>query len=182
MINEQMNNQDLRKDILQLEEQINIKKKQLFLNRLETISGMSFAKSCISHVEINLSSSDNTWNISYNHITDMYNSNDYTYTEDSETEENEDIGHKETVISFGKNSKYFIRGGVKLTIYRNTAGELRVINPDYEFDIDLDEQRQLVQTYADNPNLPEWLAIKVFLYLSDNKWDDQSLINHLSTV
>jgi hypothetical protein len=107
---------------------------------------------------------------------------------DHKSDELEQHGNPETVekkitqISFGKLKKYFLKGGIKFNIYRNSNGELRIINSDYEFELDLEEQKSLILKYASNKNVPEWLAIKVFLYISYNKWDDRSIINHLSVI
>ncbi len=92
------------------------------------------------------------------------------------------VEKKVTQISFGKLKKYFLKGGIKFNIYRNSNGELRIINSDYEFELDLEEQKSLISKYSSNKNVPEWLALKVFLYISYNKWDDRSIINHLSVI
>jgi hypothetical protein len=92
------------------------------------------------------------------------------------------VEKKITQISFGKLKKYFLKGGIKFNIYRNSNGELRIINSDYEFELDLEEQKSLILKYTSNKNVPEWLALKVFLYISYNKWDDRSIINHLSVI
>jgi len=172
----------LRDEILELEKILSEKKKQLFLSRIETIADAELKSNGISNVEINLDTENELWQISYVHKTDQYCPLDYANNEDKEVVQPDPPETKETLITFGKNKKYFIRGGIQLNVYRNSAGELRILNPDYEFDLDLDEQRALVSDYADNHNLPEWLAIKVFLYLSDNKWDDAAIISHLSSV
>lgn len=187
----------LREEILALEKTLNEKRKILFLNRLEAIAECRFKNSGITDMSITFNQQDNTWQISYLHKTQNFNFNDYSHNnaqdihdlvEDAqELEEEVKVESsagvpKETRIIFGKSSKYFIRGGIKYNIYRNTTGELRITNPEYEFDLDLDQQRSLVCGYSENHNLPEWFAIKTLLYLSDNKWDDQSFINHLSIV
>ncbi len=181
---------ELRSEILLLERSLTEKKKRLFMGRLENIAKHQFDKSGVSDVCISLDPEKSTWQISYLHTTDKYDVYDYAY-DGSDTEPDIDPNidpnietkqEKETRILFGKASKYFIKGGIKLNVYRNTAGELRVINPNYEFELDLDEQRNLVREYSENIHLPEWFAITTMLYLSDNKWDDQSWINHLSIV
>lgn len=187
---------DLKTEILQLEKILSQKKKQLFFNRLEKIAGDSLNSKGIDNIDIQHNSTDKTWQISYTHKTNNYSSSMYAYSGDSDSDHDQepDINSaqhsaqefsgipKETKISFGKSNKYFIKGGIKLHVYRNTAGELRVINPEYEFDLDLDEQKKLVREYSENHDLPEWFAIVVMLYLSDNEWDDAAFINHLSIV
>lgn len=186
---------DLKTEILQLEKILAQKKKQLFFNRLEKIAGCSLYTRGISNIDIQHNSADKTWQITYTHQTNNYSSAMYSYNEsesdDDHTSEMESADdhsavksgiQKETRITFGKSNKYFVRGGIKLHVYRNTAGELRVINPEYEFDLDLDEQKKLVREYSENYDLPEWFAITTMLYLSDNMWDDEAFINHLSIV
>jgi len=194
---------ELREEILELEKDLTEKKKQLFLKRLEKIAGCSFVDSGILSLNIVTDQDENTWQISYVHYTKSYNPVDYLYSTNTDSDndviENQEADvskpegstpdknefsrkHKKTRIVFGKAAKYFIKGGVQLNIYRNTTGEIRITNPDYEFDLDLDEQRSLSRTYSENYNLPEWFAISVLLFMSDNKWDDDAIINHLSFV
>ena len=180
---------ELRKEILILETELTEKKKQLFLKRLEKIAGCSFTEGNILNLNISTNLEENTWQISYIHHTDKYDVNDYIYAVGTDSEiETPDVVNvfepvsKKTKIIFGKMAKYYIKGGIPLNVYRNTTGEIRITNPDYEFDLDLDEQRNLVQSYSENYTLPEWFAIALLLYMSDNKWDDDALITHLSFV
>jgi hypothetical protein len=193
----------LRDEIMLLEKDLADKKKQLFLKRLEKIAGCSFVDSGILNLNITINQEENTWQISYVHYTKEYNINDYAYRvgTDSENEDNNvssnggnenNIANENNIVNnhikkkskivFGKSAKYYIKGGIPLNVYRNTTGEIRITNLDYEFDLDLDEQRSLTRTYSENYNLPEWLAIAVLIYMSDNKWDDDALINHLSFI
>lgn len=176
---------ELRSEILELEKSLDSKKKKLFNMRLAKIYGKTNEETIdISNINIVVDPSDNTWQISYLHHTDTYDPSAYAYDESADDSNNEDptIAARNTSIVFGKAKKYFIKGGIKLNVYRNSTGELRIINPDYEFDLDLEEQKKLMLHYSENNNLPEWLAIKVLLYISDNKWDDQSIINHFSVI
>jgi len=180
---------ELRNEILVLEKELTEKKKQLFLKRLEKIAGCAFIDSGILNLNISTNHEDNTWQISYIHYTKEYDVNDYmsavgtdSDADVTEVAESSSPIPKKTKIVFGKMSKYYIKGGIALNVYRNTTGEIRITNPDYEFDLDLDEQRILVRGYSENYNLPEWFAIALLIYMSDNKWDDAALINHLSFV
>jgi hypothetical protein len=102
-------------------------------------------------------------------------------TVEKETVEKETV-EKETVVIFGKNKKYFIKGGIKYNIYKNSTSELRIINSEYDLELDMEEQYSLINRYANNVNIPECLALSVFLYLSDNKWDDLNIITYLSVI
>lgn len=191
----------LRKEILELEKLLKSKKEKLFLDRLLAITG---PKANISDININ-TQLDNTWCISYIHKTTFLNPADYEpanmYTDEAtnleanleaknseSTEQNnvllaaENTSEYETKISFGKNKKYFITGGCKLNVYRNSANELRITNPEYEYDLDIDEQKELMIRYSNNKNLPVWFAIKFLLYMSDNSWDDDSVVNHFTVI
>jgi len=196
---------ELKAEILGLEELLKQKKKKLFNLRLfkmykstndavaisETKStndavAISETKSTSDNdpydINIYVDPTDNTWCISYVHCTTSYDPTAYAYNDESADDSDTVISTKETKISFGKAKKYFIKGGIKLNLYRNSAGELRIINPDYEYDLDLNEQKSLVERYSKNKNIPEWLAIKVLLYVSNNKWDDKSIVKHFSVI
>jgi hypothetical protein len=195
----------LADEIHKLEKIINMKKNMLFLARLSKMCNADL-RDTISNIIINIDREESTWTITYTHTTNSYDPNDYlndTYLNEDETEEivdiisgncttngleeitskNSDTRYKKvTVISFGKHKKYFIKGGIKLSIYHNSAGELRIINPNYDFELDLDEQKNLITEYSNNKNIPECLALSVFLYMSYNKWDDTSIVNHFGLV
>jgi hypothetical protein len=170
--------EELRNEIINLEVCLNAKKKELFIQRAIKILGNL---NNVFNLQINVNPIDLTWCISYNHETHNYDTSDYAYNEDS-ADENNNVRFNSCKISFGKTKKYFIKGGIALNIYRISSGELRITNPDYDFDIDIEDQYNLMKTYSKNYNLPEWLAIKMILYISDNKWDDQSIINHFSVI
>lgn len=187
---------ELRNEIIKLEKELHIKKNKLFLLRLEKIAGISLENTGISDIKIVLDENENTWNISYNHFTNAYSIDNYRCDNfDSDLEDDSDDNNledysnienntveKKSKISFGKLNKYFINGNIKLLVYRNSTGELRIINQEYEFDLDLDQQRKLMEKYSENTNIPEWFAIKVLLFFSHNKWDDKDIITHLSIV
>lgn len=195
----------IKADILQLEDILHRKKNVLFIERLRKIIGVdkskfdtsspdwleklpissftniSFDGSSISNIDITVDTLEKTWCISYEHHTSRYDPSKYAYNDESADESDESV-EKKTKIEFGKSRKHFIKGGRKLTVYRNTSGVLRITNPEYEAEIDLEEQKELMGRYATNIHLPEWLAIKTLLYFSDNKWDDDSIIKHFSIV
>ena len=89
---------------------------------------------------------------------------------------------KTTFVTFGKSERYFIKGGTKYNIYNNSKGELRVVNTEYDSELDIEEQCQLISRYSKNKNLPECMALQIFLYMSYNKWDDLSMAIHLSMI
>lgn len=122
-----------------------------------------------------------TWNITYTHTTDQYDENNYNNGSDSDVDTA--LSSKTTIISFGKNKKYFINGTRKrFRIYENSRNELRIINQDYDVELDLDEQEKLLIGYSKNKHIPEWLAIKVFLYMCEAEWNSEHIINYLSCV
>lgn len=173
----------LRDDILKLEAELCEKKKLLYLHRLSNIINIDvISNPNIKDLIISADKEKKIWQISYTHYTEKYNSYYYA-TEESDNEEYPvKYTERESKISFGKFKGYFIKGGVKLNIYKNASRELRIINPDYEFDLDIDEQLNLARGYSENKNLPECLAIKFLLYMSDNNWDDDDIITHFSVI
>lgn len=184
---------DLRQEILDLEKVLESKKHTLFLRRLYKMYPKT---KTISDIKISTDRNTNEWSISYTHTTDSYDPNFYQMTEEeiadvyessdeeySAREQTEHTAeHLTSHITFGKANKYFIKGGIKLNVYRNAAGDLRIINPKYEFDLDPDEQRTLIRRYAKNADVPECMAVGILCYIADNKWDDESIVNNLSIV
>jgi hypothetical protein len=168
-----MSETKLKEEILELEKIIFEKKKILFLNRLKLMYNNDLPIDDIK-IEIN----ENDWNITYTHTTQKYDINNYLYEESVEYKSHE----KTTIISVGKlNKKYYIKGGIKLNIYKSKK-EIMIINPDYDLEIDIDEHIDLIRSYMKNPNIPEAVAISILMYISDNKWDDDSIIIYLGTV
>lgn len=114
------------------------------------------------------------------------------YTENAEKNCNFNIGvntenkQKTTSVVFGKNKKYFIRisdeNVSRFKIYKNSMNKLRIINTDYDIELDLSEQDELMNRYSSNIDIPEWFAIKVFMFMKENEWDDENIVIHLSKV
>ncbi len=188
-------NDILRSEILQLETELSAKKKLLYLHRLYKILGyVNTELPNITNININTDIEDDTWYISYIHKTSEYSPLDYLYEKidanannESNNESNEKSS-KTTKIIFGANissnrtKKYFIKGGVSLDLYKTSMNELRIINLEYQFDIDYDDQKELISSYSDNINIPEYAAIKFMTYMSDNEWDDTAIINHFTMI
>ena len=87
-----------------------------------------------------------------------------------------------TNITCNGTKKYFIKGGAHLDLYKTSMNELRIINLEYQFDIDYDEQKELITGYSENINIPEYAAIKFMMYMSYNEWDDTAIINHFTMI
>lgn len=118
------------------------------------------------------------WEISYRHKTDTYSSNNYALS-DEELDEVEDT-FNEIDIKFGRDKKYYIKGGpVKFQIYKNSNGVLRIINQDYEMDLDVKEQEHLIDKYCNNFDIVEWFALRVMNYMSKNNWNDNDLTKYI---
>ena len=122
------------------------------------------------------------WNICYIHTTDSYDENNYINSSDSEVETQP--VERTFTINFGKSKKYYIKGNGnnRFKIYKNSKNDLRIINTDYDVELDLDEQYELMDNYSNNPHIPEWLAIKVFVYMNENGWSDKNLTTYLSLI
>ena len=184
----------LKAEILQLERELNAKKKTLFVSRFKSIIGKLESISNITSINIHTDVDSDTWTISYIHKTSDFKAIDYLYEKvdinETDSDESDDNikTNKTTKIIFGVNitssdvKKYFIKGIAPLDVYKTSTNEFRIINLEYQFDIDYDEQKELITTYADNINLPEYAAIKFMLYISDNEWDDTAIINHFTMI
>ncbi len=219
---DKISSNNMRNEILELEQILKAKKEKLFLTRLFNMLDAKIYN-MVSDIKIDIKITDEKnpkttkWTISYKHHTKEYDPTDYIYENDKtvdnknvddktvdnknvddKTVDNKNVDdktvdeteqeilfrktEKTTLISFGKSDKYFIRGGVKYNIYTNSKGELRIVNTDYDSELDIDEQKSLISKYANNKNIPESFALCILLYMAYNKWDDTSMAIHLSVV
>jgi len=171
--------ESLKKEIINLEKTLSQKRSQFFRLRLFKLVNFVGISSIIGDIEFDI---DENWSITYTHYTDKYDENNYIYDSDSELET--DPRPKTTKITFGNNEGYFIQGnhGDRFIIYRNSKNILRIVNADYTAEIGIADQTELVKNYSNNINIPEWLAIKLFLYMSENDWDDNNIKSYLSIV
>jgi hypothetical protein len=180
------NSETLREDILRLESELNDMKKALFLHRFFKIIGTSSVN--ITNVVIKTDVETDTWYITYIHKTPNYNVLNYLYEKTDDTYDANETINKTSKIIFGVHiinngtTKYFIKGGAALDLYKTSTNELRIINMEYQYDIDYDEQKELIIAYSENVDIPEFAAIKFMLFMSDNDWDDTSVINHFTMI
>jgi len=172
----------LKNEINQLIETLDAKKNELFNLRLFNMIGKNEEDLKLAGIcNVRFTNDDDEWNISYTHEINCYNENDYINSIDSETETTP--LKKSFLMTFGKGKKYYIRGnGTRFKIYKNSKNDLRIINVDYDIELDLDEQETLIEKYSENLNIPEWLAIKVFKYMSENDWSDENIISYMSFI
>ena len=184
----------LKNEILQLNILIKEKNNEVFIYKLYKLVEIedvdtyipAVIELCISDIHLNIQT--DTWSIEYKHHTNEYNENDYNYHNDSDCEITP--LHKITYVKFGIDKKYYIKisntsnefKDSRFKIYRNSKKELRVINMDYDIELDVDEQYELITNYTLNRNIPEWLALLVFKNLSDNEWSDINVISYFSEI
>lgn len=117
--------------------------------------------------------------IIYVHYTDSYNLNDYCHHEESETDDIPIIS-KETRLEFGYyNGKFFIEGKTPIKVYskRDNSKQPVTYSDTYEHELDEYTQSILLDEYADNKNIPEWLLITFFKSI---KTDIEKVINEMS--
>jgi len=177
--------ESLRNEINALELLLKEKKHELFSMRLYNLVGKNkkeLESAGIKDIKITPDiDNPGEWTISYTHTIIDYDENDYIYSADSETET---IPCNKTFnMIFGRGKKYYIKGnGSKFKIYKNSKNDLRIINTEYDIELDLEEQEQLIEKYSRNMNIPEWLAIKVFMYMIENDWNDANIIIYMSVI
>lgn len=180
--------QKLREQILELEIKLSVKKNKLFKKRLECIVNTTNLQNAnIKYINIQSCAEKQEWCITYTHKTYITNEHiyDIDYYLSGDYNETKSLEENVTKISFGKRNKYFIESNSvkdRFDIYKNGSGEMRIINLEYEFLLDLDEQRKLMEFYSKNYNVPEWFAIAILLFIEKNDWDDEAFINYISIV
>jgi len=179
---------ELKNKIITMEQELKYLKAQfysLILLNLLNISNEKCISQGISNINIKIDADE--WIISYNHLTKEYNENNYINDIDSEVET--EIYEKNTNIKFGFKKikshdvlRHFITGNPnqKFKVYRNSKKILSIINTQYELELDIDEHISLIEKYSNNLNIPEWLALKTFLFIRSNELSDKDFISYLS--
>lgn len=176
---------EIKAKIYELELKLTIEKNRLFMLRLFKL--LNIDRNDLLNLNVKnllISVVDDKWNISYDHSTNNYDENNYNHSYDSDADL--EPREKSTHVSFGYNNKLFLRGkGIRMSrfkLYRNSRGKLRIINNDYRFELDTEEQFKLISSYRKNKHVPEWLALNVFLYMCEHQWETENIIMYLSKV
>lgn len=161
--------------IERLETELAALRHELFVMRLKHI-----VRADISAIEdLEFIQDGQTWELSYVHRTSSYNKDAYNYNADSESESDDAPKSRVTNVAFGYNDRYYLRGTAKnrFNIYRNNSKNiLRIINRDYQKEFDLDTHLEKIRNYADNPDIPEWVALRVVIFMIDHDWTDDDII------
>jgi hypothetical protein len=172
--------------IITLRQELKILEDKWMFMSLEKIIDSDYMKCCKAY-NINFDYDDNNeWELSYDHKTDNYNPLDYQYEEESEDEIdkiNRIARKKESHVVIGRGDKYYIRGtpfSKLIKIYRNSAKQLRIVNRNYSSELSPSEQGELMMRYAYNHDLPESLAIKIFLVIIYTNLTDKQIIDHFT--
>ena len=178
----------IRHEIIKLEQELEEKKNVLFYNRLLKIANKTTYDidiGGISEIDIYLPD-ENDWEISYIHHTKQFDENNYAHAEDSYEETN--VKEKTTQIFFGQmDSRYYIltgenRRASRFKLYYNSDSDLRIINKHYDIELCLEEQDDLINMYCKCVDIPEWLALCVFQFICNNKWQSTHILNYFSKV
>lgn len=178
---------ELRNEIIELEKQLKIKKEILFRNRLLQFLDVTeeLLTLCgISDLNVEIKPDSKTdWKLTYTH-TNTYNEDDYV----------DDIEHsvhyaphmRTTQVKCGRSlANHYIQSNVgrnRFSVYIKNATIIRVVNKDYNIELDISEQNKLMQKYTQNKSIPEWLAIHMFLCINKHSWNDSDIVVHLSIV
>jgi hypothetical protein len=122
-----------------------------------------------------LSQQSDDWKITYIHKTKYYNTSNYclNYTSENDLRGRNNDGLKITKIKFGyKNKNYFMKTKNKeIRVYTHDFLPY-IYNSDYEYEIGIfgEDVDFLIKKYANNYNVPEWLAISCFLEIIKKKY------------
>jgi len=175
----------LKEEILELENQLEEKRDKFFKLRLYKLLGIAEQQlETYGVTDLVLNIYEDEWEIVYKYTTAQFDENDYNHGDDSNEET--EIREKTANITFGESGKLFISGkGIRSSrfkMYRNSRKEMRVINTDYSIELGTEEQLDLIRGYTQSKKIPEWLALSVFLYMCDNEWDTENIIQYLGTV
>lgn len=153
----------------------------------------------IINIEISYCEEENDWNISYEHITNRFNSSNYelpNLTNDEMEQNIKELKEKiiinnkpkatstSTIVNFGSNNdKFYIEGSnfIEFKIYKNSHDELRIINTDYNTFLEIEEQTELMELYSSYFHIPEFLALKIMLHISEHYIGNLDIIKIMKT-
>lgn len=173
-----MSDKELIDKIKRLTQEISDTKKELFLRRLQRV-----VQTTLDNVsDITFEQIDDDWFFSYHHTTTKYNKDAYNYNDDSDSDHEEsDIKERNTYVEFGyEDENYYLKGTAinRFRIYRNNSKNvLRIINRDYDDEFDIDEHIVKITEYSKNKDIPEWLALALIIFMINNEWGDNDLID-----
>ena len=181
----------VKREILALQDQLNKKTQKYFVDRLKRLLGKgetTLSEFGVSNLYIDNQSKDE-WKISYNYMTKAYDSDAYNNLDtDQERRDPVTLTDFQTTVSFGMtaNNRMYLTNcksdDSRFKIYYKSLTELRIINREYLMELDKNEQHELMETYAKNANIPEWLAISFYLIMSKNKWRASDIMTFLSVL
>ena len=72
--------------------------------------------------------------------------------------------------------------GSLFSIYTKGKKGLRIIHTRYSTELSMDEQKELITQYSRNLDIPEWFALRIYLYMINNGWANNEMCIHLSIV
>ncbi len=179
-----MDDANLLNEIKELETSLQQKKTQLFYNRfiqLLELTDDEIKSMGVSNIVINTDAK--YWSISYTHTTNQYSENNYLHEIDSEMEI---IPYpKITHIKYGFSANsYFIQGldRNRFTIYTKGSNLVRIINKDYNIELDISDQLILMDDYSKNKDIPEWLIVLTVLQMNKHEWNGDDMCIYLSVI
>ncbi len=180
----------LREEIINLEHLISDKKRRLFIARLCAFADIEPNKLPECNIaNLQISVERDAWSVTYTHKTNhyhrcLYKPDDELDADESTQEPEIEYVEKESTVQFGRDKRKYIRAdrANRFSLYTNSDDELRIINKDYDVLLDLEQQEVLIHRYSTNYDIPEWFAIRIFLFMEKNKWDDKDIQISLSIV
>lgn len=190
--------QHLAREIIFLENLLIDKKQQYFNNRLKQITGpfhnidpksivigTNFYEQIIQSDKITFQPDD--WTISYTHTTTNYSQELYKFDNIGQIGKSTPYTPHTTHIIFGKKVNLFIKDNQniknqKYTLYVNSENKLRIINNDEKDNYAASKHMSYLVKQSNNHDIPEWFALKIFMHLYNNNWDDASFKIYLSII
>jgi hypothetical protein len=130
--------------------------------------------------DFRVSVKDLDWWMEYEHVTANFDSRNYLPPDFFESKS--EVGFRSTHVRLGFEDGCFSLDGYKedtIDIYRR-GQKIIGTNSAYLCDLDRNSQADLIQTYAENVDVPEWLALKFVLAISKKNLDDDEIVDILS--
>jgi hypothetical protein len=166
---------EIEEKIEALREQVKNAVNDLILHRITRLTNESPVN--IANFDVTVLQDD--WWIEYEHHTENFDSGNYLPEEFFESRK--EIGPRTTLVKLGFEDGCFILEGYKedmIDIYRR-GEKLTGINSLYLCQLSRTQQEELIESYSNNVDVPEWFALKFILSASKKNLSDQNIIKIL---
>jgi len=169
-------------EIDQLSATLKEKKNKLILMRLKRLADFAIDDENIPNItDIKFVFTKSKWRVTYTHETHFFREDLYNHEDDEEEDDTEQ--YRITKVKFGYDGERFYVTNNKYSRIEcqiKPSGRLLIFNNDYTFELDQGQQSELITTYSNITDLPEYFALRILNFISYQKWTNENIAEHFN--